>query len=128
MHCTNWPSSFDYECQNEEGDDWTLLSDSINTTDECELLCLQNASDVGCCSVSPGDECYWKGGATVAKAIGDNSSLAVACTYTEPGILCYILSTNIKINPNITFTSVFDLIISIHDNLSISRFMANRGG
>ena len=99
MHCTNWPTSFDYECQKEEGDDWKLLGDSINTTDECELLCLQNTSDVGCCSVLPGDECYWKGGATVEKAIGDNSSLAVACTYTEPGIVNYILSINIKIDP-----------------------------
>ena len=89
--CANWPTSFDYGCHNEEGDDLALLGGSINSTDECEFLCLQNASDEGCCSVSPGDECYWKGGDTVTKTTSNNSSLAVACTYSKPGILYSIL-------------------------------------
>ena len=66
-------------------------------TDECELLCLQNASDVGCCSLSSRDECYWKGGATITKTKGDNNSLAVACTYTEPGMVYSILPINLKV-------------------------------
>ena len=94
LHCTNWPTTFDYGCQNEEGDDWTLLSKSVNTTDECEILCLKHASDVGCCSVFPGYECYWKGGATVMNATSSNSSLAVACTYNEPGMHYSISPTN----------------------------------
>ena len=99
--CENWHTSIGYGCQNNEGDEWTLLSDSINLTDECEFLCLQNASDAGCCSVSNGDECYWKGGATVTETAGKNNSLAVACTYAEPGMLYSILPINSKVDPNI---------------------------
>ena len=83
LHCASWPSAPNYGCSLDEGDDWTLLHDSIFTIAECESLCRQHASGDGCCFVSDAFGCYWKGGATVTKHPGDNA-YAIDCTFSVP--------------------------------------------
>ena len=77
LQCKTWPNFSKYGCK--DGGDWKLLDRATFGTAECEYLCLQYASDEGCCFVDS-DGCYWKEGARVTNDPNDHS-LAVACNF-----------------------------------------------
>ena len=90
-----WPDNSNYGCT-ADGDDWALLDAATFGKNECKSLCLQHASNDGCCFVGETLGCYWKGRATAEFDINSNgNNYAITCTTYGESYYVFAPSINV---------------------------------